>query len=85
MSIPSTTSLTTRLLAVALAACAVPARAQEIVPPGPAGRGAILIYGNFCGPGSRGPGGPPQEVAAASLAGQDPVHEIPNRLISEHG
>ncbi|WCS23216.1 hypothetical protein LOK46_18805 [Methylobacterium sp. NMS14P] len=71
MSIPSPTSLTTMLLAVALAACAVPARAQEIVPPGPSGRGAILIYGNFCGPGSRGPGYPPIDALDLACAHHD--------------
>jgi hypothetical protein len=44
------------VLVLGLAACAAGARAQDIVPPSTSGRGAILIYGNYCGPGNRGPG-----------------------------
>ncbi len=71
MRIPSPTSLPTALLAFGLAACAVPVRAQEIVPPGPTGRGAILIYGNFCGPGNRGPGYPPIDALDRACAHHD--------------
>ncbi|MEE7505430.1 hypothetical protein [Methylobacterium mesophilicum] len=68
---PSPTSLKTMLLAAALAAGAVPARAQEIVPPGPDGGGAILIYGNFCGPGSRGPAYKPIDALDLACAHHD--------------
>jgi hypothetical protein len=59
------------VIALGLAASAVTARAQEIVPPGPSGRGAFLIYGNFCGPGSRGPGYPPIDALDLACARHD--------------
>ncbi|APT32322.1 hypothetical protein MCBMB27_03031 [Methylobacterium phyllosphaerae] len=71
MSIPKPTTLTTALLAFGLAACAVTVRAQEIIPPGPTGRGAILIYGNFCGPGNRGPGFRPIDALDQACARHD--------------
>lgn len=68
MNAPSLISVAAAL-AVALAAGA--ASAQEIVPPGPSGRGAFLIYGNFCGPGSRGPGYPPIDALDRACAHHD--------------
>lgn len=49
----------------------VPVQAQEIIPPGPNGRGAILIYGNFCGPGNRGPGYRPIDALDLACAHHD--------------
>lgn len=59
----------TTLLALAVSACA--ASAQEIIPPGPTGRGAVLIYGNFCGPGNRGPGYKPIDALDRACAHHD--------------
>ena len=61
--------IATTLLALALSGFA--ASAQEIIPPGPNGRGAILIYGNFCGPGSRGPGYAPIDALDRACAHHD--------------
>lgn len=71
MNAPRLTFTATALLALGLAACAAGARAQEIVPPGPSGRGAILIYGNFCGPGNRGPGYGPIDALDLACAHHD--------------
>ena len=64
MNAPSLTTIATALLTLGLAVGT--ATAQEIVPPGPSNRGALLIYGNFCGPGNRGPGYAP--IDARDLA-----------------
>ncbi len=53
-------------------------RAQEIVPPGPSGRGAFLIYGNFCGPGNRGPGYPPIDALDLACAHHDACSAEPS-------
>ena len=45
--------------------------AQEVIPPGPTGRGAVLIYGNFCGPGNRGPGYAPIDALDRACAHHD--------------
>ena len=47
------------------------ATAQEIVPPGPSGRGALLIHGNFCGPGNRGPAYAPIDALDRACAHHD--------------
>ncbi|SDN59172.1 hypothetical protein SAMN05216360_109219 [Methylobacterium phyllostachyos] len=47
------------------------AQALEVIPPGPAGRGAVLIYGNFCGPGNRGPGYRPIDALDRACARHD--------------
>lgn len=47
------------------------AAAQDIIPPGPSGRGALLIYGNFCGPGNRGPGYEPIDALDLACAHHD--------------
>jgi len=67
--VPRPKAVATALFALALAAGA--ASAQEIVPPGPSGRGALLIYGNFCGPGNRGPGYPPIDALDRACAHHD--------------
>ncbi|WP_457108023.1 hypothetical protein [Methylobacterium sp. P5_C11] len=77
MTVPSPTSLTIVSLAFGLVACAVSAQAQEIVPPGSAGHGGILIYGNFCGPGSRGPGYPPIDALDRACAHHDACYPEP--------
>ncbi|MCJ2137796.1 hypothetical protein MKK69_27765 [Methylobacterium sp. J-026] len=59
------------LLVLGLVACAATAWAQEIIPPGPSGRGAVLIYGNFCGPGNRGPGYKPIDALDRACAHHD--------------
>jgi hypothetical protein len=59
----------TALLALGLVTGA--AQAQEIILPGPRTRGAILIYGNFCGPGSRGPGYKPIDPLDRACAHHD--------------
>ncbi|MCJ2092546.1 hypothetical protein MKK67_08540 [Methylobacterium sp. J-072] len=63
------TPIAAALLALGLAVST--ATAQEIVPPGPSGQGALLIYGNFCGPGSRGPGYPPIDALDRACAHHD--------------
>jgi hypothetical protein len=68
---PSLTIVATLLPALALLACPVSAQAQEIIPPGPSGRGAVLIYGNFCGPGNRGPGYKPIDALDLACAHHD--------------
>ncbi|MCJ2020374.1 hypothetical protein MKK84_23570 [Methylobacterium sp. E-065] len=47
------------------------ASAQDVIPPGPTGRGAFLIYGNFCGPGNRGPGYAPIDALDRACARHD--------------
>jgi hypothetical protein len=74
---PSLTTFATAFLAGGLAALAVTARAQEIIPPGPTGRGAILIYGNYCGPGSRGPGYKPIDALDLACAHHDACSSDP--------
>jgi hypothetical protein len=64
------------LLAIALTVDA--ASAQEIVRPGPSGRGGLLIYGNFCGPGNRGPGYPPIDALDRACAHHDACWPEPN-------
>ena len=59
------------LLTLGLVACAASARGQAIIPPGPSGRGAVLIYGNFCGPGNRGPGYEPIDALDRACAHHD--------------
>ncbi|MEL6062503.1 MULTISPECIES: hypothetical protein [unclassified Methylobacterium] len=61
----------TTLVALGLTAFAGTAQAQEIIPPGPNGRGAVLIYGNFCGPGNRGPGYKPIDALDRACAHHD--------------
>ncbi|MCJ2087837.1 hypothetical protein MKK88_17880 [Methylobacterium sp. E-005] len=56
---------------LALSISAIAASAQEIIPPGPTGRGAVLIYGNFCGPGNRGPGYRPIDALDRACAHHD--------------
>ena len=63
--------LTLAFLTLALLACPVPVRAQDIVLPGSSGRGAILIHGNFCGPGNRGPGYEPVDALDRACAHHD--------------
>ncbi len=70
-----TATLTSRLSALALAGAllgtaALPLRAQEMLRIDPA-RGAILIHGNFCGPGNRGPGHPPIDALDLACAHHD--------------
>lgn len=67
MNAPSLTAIATALLTLGLVA----ATAQEIVPPGPSSRGALLIYGNFCGPGNRGPGYAPIDALDLACAHHD--------------
>ncbi|MCJ2058589.1 hypothetical protein MKL09_18800 [Methylobacterium sp. J-048] len=69
MNAPRLTPIATALFALGLAAGAP--SAQEIVPPGPSGRGALLIYGNFCGPGNRGPGYAPIDALDRACAHHD--------------
>ncbi|MGU3666319.1 hypothetical protein ACLBX9_19205 [Methylobacterium sp. A49B] len=76
MNAPSLTIVAT--LIAALFACGAPARAQDIVPPGPSGRGALLIYGNFCGPGSRGPDYPPIDALDLACAHHDACSTEPS-------
>lgn len=71
MNVPSLIHRAKAPLVLALLAGAVPASAQEIIPPGPSGRGAILIYGNFCGPGNRGPGYKPIDPLDLACAHHD--------------
>lgn len=71
MNAPSLTFTVAAGLALALLVRAAPARAQEIIPPGPDGRGALLIYGNFCGPGNRGPGYKPIDALDRACARHD--------------
>ncbi|MCJ2049771.1 hypothetical protein [Methylobacterium sp. J-070] len=68
----------TVVLALGLAAVQAPVRAQELVPPGPDGRGAFLIYGNFCGPGNRGPGYPPIDALDLACAHHDACSAEPS-------
>lgn len=56
---------------LALTTFAASAQAPEIIPPGPTSRGAILIYGNFCGPGNRGPGYKPIDALDRACAHHD--------------
>ena len=67
----SPTTTARALLVLVLLACHAPARAQEVVPPGPSGRGAVLIHGNFCGPGDRGPGYKPVDALDLACAHHD--------------
>ncbi|MCJ2071140.1 hypothetical protein MKK75_20485 [Methylobacterium sp. J-030] len=61
----------TTLLVVGLTTFAW-AQTLEIIPPGPTtGRGAVLIYGNFCGPGNRGPGYRPIDALDRACAHHD--------------
>ena len=78
MNAPRPTRATTAILALAFLACHAPARAQEIVPPGPSGRGAFLIHGNFCGPGNRGPGYGPIDALDLACAHHDACSTDPN-------
>ncbi|URD35017.1 hypothetical protein M6G65_21010 [Methylobacterium tardum] len=71
MIAPSPTFTKLAVLVLGLAACAAGARAQEIVPPSASGRGAILIYGNYCGPGNRGPGYAPIDALDLACAHHD--------------
>lgn len=71
MNALSPNPIATALLALGLAAGAVAARAQELIPPGPTGQGALLIYGNFCGPGNRGPGYRPIDALDRACARHD--------------
>jgi hypothetical protein len=57
--------------ALGLVCCSVAVQAQEIVLPGPSSRGAILIYGNFCGPGNRGPAYAPIDALDLACARHD--------------
>jgi hypothetical protein len=67
----SPTFTTAAVLVLGLAAYAAGARAQDIVPPSTSGRGAILIYGNYCGPGNRGPGYRPIDALDLACAHHD--------------
>lgn len=60
----------TTLLVLGLTAFAS-AQSLEVLPPGPTGRGAVLIYGNFCGPGNRGPGYKPIDALDRACAHHD--------------
>jgi hypothetical protein len=71
MIAPSPTFTKLAVLVLGLAACAAGAWAQEIVPPSASGRGAILIYGNYCGPGNRGPGYAPIDALDLACAHHD--------------
>lgn len=70
MRIPSLPATATAFLALGLS-FAGSAPALEIIPPGPSGRGAVLIYGNFCGPGNRGPGYTPIDALDRACAHHD--------------
>ncbi|MDP4025648.1 hypothetical protein Q8W71_23725 [Methylobacterium sp. NEAU 140] len=70
MTAPSLNALKL-LLACGLGVAAAPAGAQELVPSSGNGRGALLIYGNYCGPGSRGPGYPPIDALDLACARHD--------------
>jgi len=65
-------------LVLGLAAYAARARAQDIVPPSASGRGAILIYGNYCGPGNRGPGYGPIDALDLACAHHDACSTDPD-------
>lgn len=69
MNAPSLPPIATALLTLGLTVGA--AAAQEIVPPGPSSRGALLIHGNFCGPGNRGPGYAPIDALDLACAHHD--------------
>ena len=69
MNAPSLTPIATALLTLGLTVGA--AAAQEIVPSGPSSRGALLIHGNFCGPGNRGPGYAPIDALDLACAHHD--------------
>ena len=69
MNAPRTPVFATVLVALALGASGV--AAQDIIPSGPSGRGALLIYGNFCGPGNRGPGYAPIDALDRACAHHD--------------
>ncbi|MDP4004217.1 hypothetical protein [Methylobacterium sp. NEAU K] len=77
MNAPSLNPIATVLFAIGLSACAATAWAQEIVLPGPSGPGGILVYGNFCGPGSRGPGYKPIDRLDLACARHDACYPDP--------
>ncbi|MGU3339126.1 hypothetical protein ACLBXJ_14020 [Methylobacterium mesophilicum] len=77
MNAPSLTTIATALLTLGLAVGT--ATAQEIVPPGPSNRGALLIYGNFCGPGNRGPGYAPIDALDLACAHHDSCWPDPSK------
>lgn len=65
------TLLSRLVLGCAVAAAAIlPLRAQELPRFDPARR-ALLIHGNFCGPGNRGPGHPPIDALDRACAHHD--------------
>ena len=66
------TPLRTLALGAGLALClaGLPVRAQEL-PKIDLQRGALLIHGNFCGPGNRGPGHPPIDALDLACAHHD--------------
>ena len=76
-----TASLIGRLRAAALVAAIaiVPAAAQDL-PRIDAARGALLIHGNFCGPGNRGPGYPPVDALDAACMRHDACTPLPGNL-----
>ncbi|GJE43151.1 hypothetical protein [Methylobacterium soli] len=65
-------------LAAAIAVVA-PAAAQEPIRID-AARGALLIHGNFCGPGNRGPGYPPVDALDAACMHHDACTPPPGDL-----
>ncbi|AWN34821.1 hypothetical protein [Methylobacterium radiodurans] len=59
------------VIACALAGALAPAARAQDLPRVDSGRGRLLIHGNFCGPGNRGPGYPPIDALDLACARHD--------------
>jgi hypothetical protein len=55
----------------ALLGALAPAAGAQDLPRIHSGRGSLLIHGNFCGPGNRGPGYPPVDALDLACARHD--------------
>ncbi len=69
--LPASRLLPRVVLAGGLACALAPAARAQDLPRVDPGRGSVLIHGNFCGPGNRGPGHPPIDALDLACARHD--------------